>query len=599
MKKKRVDRRKIMGIWNPRSIRFKMVFYSMLCVISVSTCGYLYLFSYLNGIIVEKADKINNIYMENLTVQLEEPFQALFNTGINCANHYDVMKAMKIQEVKTVEDKKVLLQAQNVMNDLLSTTKMKKYVNKILVFNQQGVVVQAVGNHMAYLEDVEQIVEKKLDRNQEETNKFGVFTLGESITPYAKDSFSVLFKVSSFSDRKENGYLYMEVDSSIIKDILVAHSPLNYTVVRNEKDQDNWITDNMNESLLIKLMEESDKEAIVFDKARYKVHKKAIDGTNVSLYNFIDITELSMKENEMLYTLIVVLVLSAVITCAIIIMVSRWVTRPISRLSRRIQKIAENDFSYDPEIERTQDEIGEIGRLVNEMVQSVSNLMNEIIRKNEEQNKIEMALLQAQVNPHFLYNTLDSIHWMAVIQKAPGISNITRSLSNLLKNMAKGVSDKILLEDELSLLKDYITIQSIRYAETFEYKNDIEEAFLQYRIVKMTLQPVVENAIFHGIEPSGRIGTIRISAREDETYLYIDVEDNGVGMNEEQVQHLLADKKQVGRNTMSGIGVSNVNRRLKLIYGKACGLFVESEVDHYTKITVKIRKERDECIKSY
>lgn len=592
MKNMRIDLRKIMSIWNPRGIRFKMVFYSMLCVISVSTCGYLYLFSYLNGIIIEKVDKINNIFMDNLTIQIEESFQELFNTGINCANHYDVMKAMKIQEVKTVEDKKILLQAQNVMNDLLSITKMKKYVNKMLVFNQQGIVVQAVGNHAAYLEDVEQIVKKKLDQAQEGTEQFGIFTLGESITPYAKDSFSALFKVSSFSDKRENGYLYMEVDSSIIKDILVSHDPLNYTVVWNAKDKDNWITDNRNEAFLNKLMEESDKEVIVLNQTRYKVHKKEITGTSVVLYNFIDITGLSVRGNEMLYTLIVVLVLSVVITCAIIIMVSRWVTRPISRLSKRIRKIAENDFSYDPEIEKTQDEIGEIGRLVNEMVQSVSNLMDEIIRKNEEQNKIEMALLQAQVNPHFLYNTLDSIHWMAVIQKAPGISNITRSLSNLLKNMAKGVSNKILVEEELNLLKDYITIQSIRYAETFEYKNEVANELLKYRIIKMTLQPIVENAIFHGIVPSGKIGTIRITAREDEEYLYLDVEDNGVGMNKEQIKHLLADKKQVDRNTMSGIGVSNVNRRLKLIYGKDCGLFVESELGHYTKITVKIRKER-------
>ncbi|MGL4737673.1 MAG: sensor histidine kinase [Cellulosilyticaceae bacterium] len=592
MKKKRIDRRRKMGMWHPRSIRFKMVVYSMLCVISVSTCGYLYLFSYLNGIIVEKADQINSIYMENLTMEIEDEFRALFNMGINCANHYDVMKAMKIQQVKTVEDKKTLLQAQNVMNDLISTTKLKKYVNKMLVFNKQGVVVQAVGNHNAYLEDVTRLREQKMDTQQKIRNDIGIFYLEASITPYENNSFAIVLNVSSFSDRKENGYLYMEVDSSIIKDILAAHSQLDYVVAWNEQDAASWLTAHIDQTLLTQLMQGVDQEIASSGRTKYKVHRKAIEGTNVSLYNFIDMTTFSMKENEMLYTLIVVLVLSLVLTFCIIFMVSRWVTKPISRLSVRIQKIAENDFSYDPEIEKARDEIGEIGRLVNEMVQSVAHLMDEIIRKNEEQNKIEMALLQTQVNPHFLYNTLDSIHWMAVIHKAPGISHITKSLSNLLKNMAKGVSDKITLADELSLLKDYITIQSIRYAETFEYENAITPDFFDYRIVKMTLQPLVENAIFHGIEPSGKIGTIHISAREDMSYLYIDVMDDGVGMSKEQIQHLLEENQQPGKNTMSGIGIANVNRRLKLVYGVGCGLLVQSEEGCYTKMTVKIRKER-------
>lgn len=593
MEDKRISRRKKLGRWNHKSIRFKMLLYSMLCVLGVSTCGNLYLFSYLNSIIVEKANKIDAIYMESLTTQIEDRFKVLFDMGLNCANHYDVMEAMQVQEIQKLEEKKILLQAQSVMNDFLATAKMKKYINKMLVFNEQGIAVQAVGNHMSSLEDVDKIIMYKLDKNKKVENRFAIFTMGESITPFAEDCFSILLKVSSFSDKKENGYLYMEVDSSIVRDILIEYNQLNYALVWDEKDKNSWITNTDNQGILQELIKKIEEETIHIKNEQYKVDKNPISGTNVYLYNFTNITALSIQDNEILYTLVLVLVLTCFITFGIMIMISRWITKPISRLIVRIQKITENDFSYDPEIEKTEDEIGEIGRVVNEMVQSVSNLMEEIVRKSEEKNNIEMALLQAQVNPHFLYNTLDSIHWMAVIQKAPGISNITRSLSNLLKNMAKGISDKILLQEELALLKDYITIQSIRYAETFEYRNEISEEFWNYRIVKMTLQPIVENAIFHGIEPAGRMGIIRLSIHEDEVYLYIDVEDNGIGMHEEQMRTLLAEKKQVSKNTMSGIGVANVNRRLKLIYGKDCGLLAESEQNRYTKITVKIKKERD------
>ena len=132
------------------------------------------------------------------------------------------------------------------------------------------------------------------------------------------------------------------------------------------------------------------------------------------------------------------------------------------RLNARLRRIAANDFSFDPEIEKPQDELGQIGRTVNEMSMSIQHLLQETEEMYTQRRNIEIALLQSQVNPHFLYNTLDSIRWMAVIQKNPGIASITHSLSNLLKNIAKGTQDKITLAEELGLLQDYIAIQAVR-----------------------------------------------------------------------------------------------------------------------------------------
>lgn len=132
------------------------------------------------------------------------------------------------------------------------------------------------------------------------------------------------------------------------------------------------------------------------------------------------------------------------------------------RLNARLRRIAANDFSFDPEIEKPQDELGQIGRTVNEMSMSIQHLLRETEEMYTQRRNIEIALLQSQVNPHFLYNTLDSIRWMAVIQKNPGIASITHSLSNLLKNIAKGTQDKITLAEELGLLQDYIAIQAVR-----------------------------------------------------------------------------------------------------------------------------------------
>ncbi|MEG2924583.1 MAG: histidine kinase, partial [Oscillospiraceae bacterium] len=222
---------------------------------------------------------------------------------------------------------------------------------------------------------------------------------------------------------------------------------------------------------------------------------------------------------------------------------------------------------------------------------SVDNLLHETQRAATEKKNAEISLLQAQVNPHFLYNTLDSIYWMSVTQKVPAISKMTKSLSNLLKNMAKGVSDKIFLQQELSLLQDYVNIQLVRFTETFEYECNVPERFFKYLIVKMTLQPLVENAIMHGIEESQTFGKVSIDASDDENYLYIHVKDSAGLLTSEQFEKLLKTQPKEEK-ALRGIGLGNVHRRLRLLYGEDCGLSMMGEKGVFTKITVKIRKEQ-------
>ena len=204
-----------------------------------------------------------------------------------------------------------------------------------------------------------------------------------------------------------------------------------------------------------------------------------------------------------------------------------------------------------------------------------------------------MDLLQSQVNPHFLYNTLNSVYWMAVVQKNTGIEKMVKSLVNLLKNISKGVSDKIPLSEELALLDDYVSIQSIRYMGAFEYRCRVPEELLQYRIIKFTLQPLVENAIFHGVAPKGSFGVITVDAFEEADFLVLTITDDGVGMTQERAAALLASGERVAQGSMTGIGLGNVNRRLKLAYGKGAGLAIESVPGEYTKVSVRIGREID------
>ncbi|MDE6817344.1 MAG: histidine kinase, partial [Lachnospiraceae bacterium] len=222
-----------------------------------------------------------------------------------------------------------------------------------------------------------------------------------------------------------------------------------------------------------------------------------------------DVTYAGGDNRYILYILVILFFSTAAAGILVTRLLTGHITRPIKILTGHIRKISEtNDFSPDPDIEASSDEIGEIGKAVNQMTDHIQNLLGQQARMYEQKKNIEISLLQSQINPHFLYNTLDSIRWMAVIQGSKNIEQTTGALERLLRNMAKGIGDKITLREELELVGNYIYIQQVRYVEIFDYICQIPEELLDCRIIKFTLQPIVENAILHGIEPMKQFGEI-------------------------------------------------------------------------------------------
>ena len=221
-------------------------------------------------------------------------------------------------------------------------------------------------------------------------------------------------------------------------------------------------------------------------------------------------------------------------------------------------------------------------------------MMEQQKKMYEQKQRLEMNALQAQINPHFLYNTLDSIRWMAVFQDAENIADTVMSLEELLRNMAKGVGDKISLREELSLVEDYVRLQQVRYMEIFDYVCDVPEKYLDYQIVKMSMQPIIENAILHGIVPSGTYGEVKIFVRETKTDLYVSVEDNGIGIDKEEFQKLVRTGGDKNKNALSGIGIMNVDERLRMTYGEDYGLIYEGEKGKFARVTIHIPKDTGE-----
>ena len=296
-----------------------------------------------------------------------------------------------------------------------------------------------------------------------------------------------------------------------------------------------------------------------------------------------------------LFLSIVLCLLLLVIGIGILIyrLLYNTISVPVQQLQHQIEDISRGNFTRNTSIE-WKHELGDIGRGINDMSDKIRELLEHVVEEEREKQDLEYKMLQSQINPHFLYNTLNSIKWMASIQGAEGIAEMTTSLSRLLKSISKGTKILVPLKEELSLLEDYFTIQKYRYGGTITLNTYIEDdSLLKNSIVKFTLQPLVENSIFHGIEPKGTAGHIDISIRkENDAELIIEVLDDGVGMNEEQIQQLLteglADVADKGSEFFRGFGIRNVHKRLQYEFGPSYGISVESKEGQFTKMILLI-----------
>lgn len=298
----------------------------------------------------------------------------------------------------------------------------------------------------------------------------------------------------------------------------------------------------------------------------------------------------SEKQSQIIAGVAFSLFCCAAVALAVLLVWQKIVTKPVRALILAMQSFERqaNSFCYTPGTQS----VAELQVLCNtfaHLTGRIKQLMEQVRLEQTELRKTELKALQAQINPHFLYNTLDSIQWMCEQGKTADAAKMVSALARLFRiSISKG-QELIPLEKELQHAKSYLVIQSYRYRNQFSYRFKVEEGLSHYLCNKITVQPLIENAIYHGLDrmvDEGEIVITVCSAPENNTDILIKVQDNGVGMTPEQCQKIL----QKGRSDSGGIGVKNVNDRLKIYFGSAYGLTVESELDVGTTVTVRIPK---------
>lgn len=305
-----------------------------------------------------------------------------------------------------------------------------------------------------------------------------------------------------------------------------------------------------------------------------------------------DISELmkNKKETEYIY-----MVIAAVLLCIAMVLANFFataITRPIKELKDSMKEVEKGNFNTDVVI-RADSEIDSLGNSFNLMTARIRQLMEQNIYEQEEKRKSELKALRSQINPHFLYNTLDSIIWMAEGGKNKEVVRMTSALARLLRQSISNDNERIPLEMEVDYAGSYLTIQKMRYKDKLEYEIEVAEDIKKEEIINLILQPLVENAIYHGIKYKGSKGLIRIVGYGEGSSIILKVIDNGIGMDEDALKGIF-DKSRDSEGS-GGVGVHNVQTRIGLYYGAEYGLRFESVVGEGTTVTIIIpRNFREE-----
>lgn len=292
-------------------------------------------------------------------------------------------------------------------------------------------------------------------------------------------------------------------------------------------------------------------------------------------------------------------IIYAVTACALLIastamavFLSSKISKPIKKLTLSMKKVQTGDFTDEVPPSEVKNEIGVLSQTFHIMVKRIRELMEQNVKEQKQKRKSELMALQAQINPHFLYNTLDSIIWMAESGKNQEVVQMTSYLSKLLRQSIGNKEEIVTIEQEISYIRSYLTIQKMRYIDKLEFSIDIPDEILQGTIVKLILQPLVENAIYHGVKYKEGIGTITINGEITEDTLILRIMDDGVGMDEDTRNHIFEVKEE--KQQTARVGIPNVNNRIKLYYGSEYGLLFESEIGIGTTAMVVIPYIRSE-----
>lgn len=402
------------------------------------------------------------------------------------------------------------------------------------------------------------------------------------------------------------GYLIMTMNQNYIENKInaIRSNQNRFIIITDEFD--NIIVHNyrQNEEKLYDILKSIQRTADIenrvqniefIGKSLITMHQS--DYSKWKIISVISVSELTKGPGVMARWIYYIGIFGILIGVAISLFSSNKLVKPLNSLTYMMDEVENENFDVRVKV-NSDDELGRLEYSFNKMVDKINNLIYTVYQEEIKYKNAELKALQAQINPHFLYNTLDCINWLAEFGKTNEIRSVTIALASLMKASANNKQKMVTVEGELNYIKAYLSIYKISLQEKFRYYIEMDESILNVCIPKLILQPLVENAILHGLKKKIGQGNLHIKGFREENKIVFQIFDDGVGMENGQVTHVLNSTSTHRKNMMpgTGSGLKNVKDRIQLIYGDGYGLHIESEkgLGTVVEVTMPIQKKGDE-----
>ena len=577
-----------------RRIRYKSGNIQSIIMLSFSLLSFAIMLVTVVVMYIKFADASQDSIIESNHKVMDQTIDSVESYLVNMrqvsdAAYYNVIKENDIlKQSDSIHDGMSLLYESN-----------KEYLRSIALYNQYGSLIAA-----------EPVVSQKEDPNVTKQDWFiEAMERMENIhfsTPHVQNLFDNAtyryYWVVSLSRAVELtsngnstlGVLLVDMNYSSIEQLFNKANTDNSSEYVYLMDSDGEIIYHPKQKLIYtNLYEENNLEAVHYDDGSHQEifqgEKRLITVKTVSYtgWKIVSVVPMSAFNMGLYGTRMFVIMLMALSMLMIIIinqLVSARIAKPLQRLNESVKEWEAGNLNPTIYVGGSL-EVEHLGKTLRSTVEQINQLMHDILYEQEEKRKSELDALQSQINPHFLYNTLESITWMVEAQENEAAVRMISELAKLLRVSLSRGKTIIPIKDELQHSRSYMNIQLARYKERFKTEFRIEEEIENYCIVKLVIQPILENAIYYGVgnmdEDDG--GMIIVSGKKKDEDILITIEDNGMGMREEVLENILTDNSKVPKHG-SGGGVINVHSRIRLMFGEEYGLSIESEPDEGTRV---------------
>ncbi len=577
-----------------------LISYVLVVMVSVAVFAMVAL-NYTEKTVLENAEEYSTQLITQANSDIDSYMEYLRNTSILISSNADVHDYLFGANKDTGETaqavERIIAQFQTILdtrNDIVNIGIIGE--NGRYLINQGDLNI----NENVVLEDVDWI--RKAHNSQ------GLTTISSSHVQNVVDGryewvVTLSRGLKNKTTREVEGVFFVDLNYSSISELCdsISFGNRGYVYILDEHGnliyhpQQQLLYSGLKGEKIEEVLSSEENSFVTEDGKLYCISKSSETGWTVVGVAYVSELLKNSNETGRIYVISAIMIMIAAMALAVFL--SREITKPIKRLSNSMREVEKGNFENVMLDVQGENEIDRLSANFNMMTTEIKHLMEQNVEDQRQKRKSELMALQAQINPHFLYNTLDSIIWMAEWGKNKEVVLMTSSLAKLLRQSISNQNELVKVEDEVEYTRSYLTIQKMRYKDKLEYEILVEPEILNYKVAKLILQPLVENAIYHGIKYKEGKGKVLIEGFLRENELILRITDDGIGMTEEQLKHLF-EKRETDRRRNS-VGVRNVHDRIGLYYGKEYGLTFESAVGEGTKVEIHIPYEKGQTGDAY